>query len=52
MVVGYDMAFPVGKAYNICPQYLGLFFEGLDTMKRLRPFFEFELVLSVHLWRN
>ena len=43
-VASYDMAFQVGKAYNIFLTTSWFFLEGLDAIKRSGPFFESELV--------
>ena len=38
------MAWQVDKEYNIYPIASWSLLKGLDTIKRSRPFFEFELV--------
>ena len=43
-VAGYDVACQVGKAYNIFPPVSWSFLEGLNAVKKSRPFFKFELV--------
>ena len=43
-VAGYDVAYKVGKVYNICPPVSWFFLKGLDdVIMRSQPF-KFELV--------